>query len=109
MLHVTYTSTHYLGNAMQRRFSISVLSSVYNARCEPNLPALSNMKLPAAETDYSIGDFQKLVELTPCGHRSEKNSISTGVKIKFEAMQTIEETLFANRKTKEKNAPSPSN
>jgi hypothetical protein len=30
------------------------------------------------------------------------------VKIKFEtmAMQTIEETLFANRNTKEKNAPS---
>jgi hypothetical protein len=27
-------------------------------------------------------------------------------KIKFETMQTIEETLFANRKTKEKNAPS---
>jgi hypothetical protein len=26
--------------------------------------------------------------------------------IKFETMQTIEETLFANRKTKEKNAPS---
>jgi hypothetical protein len=25
---------------------------------------------------------------------------------KFETMQTIEETLFANRKTKEKNAPS---
>jgi hypothetical protein len=47
-----------------------------------------------------IGDFPKLVELTPCGHRSEKNSI------KFETMQTIEETLFANRETKEKNAPS---
>jgi hypothetical protein len=48
-----------------------------------------------------IGDFPKLVELAPCGHRSEKNSISTakGVKIKFETMQTIEETLFANRKT----------
>jgi hypothetical protein len=27
------------------------------------------------------------------------------VKIKFETMQTIEETLFANRKAKEKNAP----
>jgi hypothetical protein len=26
--------------------------------------------------------------------------------IKFETMQTIEETLFAYRKTKEKNAPS---
>jgi hypothetical protein len=51
-----------------------------------------------------IGDFPKLVELTPCGHRSEKNSISTaiGVKIKFETMQTIEETLFANRKQKKK-------
>jgi hypothetical protein len=24
-----------------------------------------------------IGDFPKLVELTPCRHRSEKNSIST--------------------------------
>jgi hypothetical protein len=36
----------------QRRFSISALGSVYNARCEPNLPKLSNMKLPAAETDY---------------------------------------------------------
>jgi hypothetical protein len=58
-----------------------------------------------------IGDFPKLVELTPCGHRSEKNSISVysqGVKIKFETMQTIEETLhvFAYRKTKEKNAQS---
>jgi hypothetical protein len=56
---------------MQRRFSISTLGSVYDARCEPNLPTLSNMKLPTAET-----------------------------------MQTIEEALFANRKTKEKNAPS---
>jgi hypothetical protein len=51
--HVAYrVCTRYLGNAMQRRFSISVLGSVYNARCEPNLPTLSNMKLPAAETDY---------------------------------------------------------
>jgi hypothetical protein len=32
--------------------------------------------------------------------------ITIGVKIKFETMQTIEETLFAYRKTKEKNAPS---
>jgi hypothetical protein len=62
---------------MQRRFSISALCSVYDARCEPNLPTLSNMKLPAAETDYLIGDFPKFVELTPCGHGSEKNSIST--------------------------------
>jgi hypothetical protein len=52
-----------------------------------------------------IRDFPKSVELTPCGHRSEKNSISTaiGLKRKF---QTIEETLFAYRKPKEKNAPS---
>jgi hypothetical protein len=28
---------------------------------------------------------------------------------KFETMQTIQETLLANRKTKETNAPSPSN
>jgi hypothetical protein len=42
-----------------------------------NLPTLSNMKLPAAETDYSKGISPKLVELTPCGHRSEKNSIYT--------------------------------
>jgi hypothetical protein len=27
----------------------------------------------------------------------------------IETMQAIKETLFANRKTKEKNAPSPSN
>jgi hypothetical protein len=54
-----------------------------------------------------IGDFTKLAELTPCGHRTEKNSYSyLGVKIKFETMQTIKETLFANRKTKEKTAPS---
>jgi hypothetical protein len=39
------------------------------------------------------------VELTPCGHRSDKNRIKT----KFETLQTVEETLFANRKTKEKN------
>jgi hypothetical protein len=32
------------------------------------------MKLPAAETDY-WSDI--LVQLTPCGHGSEKNSIST--------------------------------
>jgi hypothetical protein len=48
----------YLGNAMQRRFSISALGSVYNARCEPNLPTFSNMKLPAAETDYWSGIFR---------------------------------------------------
>jgi hypothetical protein len=29
-----------------------------------------------------------------------------GVKTKFETLQTVEETLFANRKSKEKNAPS---
>jgi hypothetical protein len=52
-MHAAYTFTRYLGNAMQRRFSaISALGSVYHARCEPNLPTLSNMKLPAAETDY---------------------------------------------------------
>jgi hypothetical protein len=28
------------------------------------------------------------------------------VKTKFETLLTVEETLFANRKTKEKNAPS---
>jgi hypothetical protein len=46
-----------------------------------------------------------VVDLTPCGRRNEKNSISTAakdrVKTKFETMQTVEETLFANRKTKE--------
>jgi hypothetical protein len=37
------------------------------------------MKLPAPETDYwsGISWAAKFVELTPCGHRSEKNSIST--------------------------------
>jgi hypothetical protein len=53
--------TRYLGNAMQCPFSISALGSVYDVaqtnlkRCEPNLPVwctLSNMKFPAAETDY---------------------------------------------------------
>jgi nitrate reductase NapAB chaperone NapD len=31
---------------------------------------------------------------------------SLGVKTKFETLQTVEETLLANTKTKEKNAPS---
>jgi hypothetical protein len=44
--------------------------------------------------------------LTPCGHRSDKNLIYAGVKTKFETLQKVEETLFANRKSKEKNAPS---
>jgi hypothetical protein len=48
-------NTRYLGNAMHCRFSISALGSVYNARCKPNLPTVSNMKLPAAETDYWSG------------------------------------------------------
>jgi hypothetical protein len=52
-----------------------------------------------------IGDFPKLVELTPCGHRSEKTAFLQLRSKKFETMQTIEETLFANRKTKEKNVP----
>jgi hypothetical protein len=30
----------------------------------------------------------------------------TAFKTKFETLQTVEETLFANRKTKGKNAPS---
>jgi hypothetical protein len=33
-------------------------------------------------------------------------TINWKVKTKFETVQTIEKTLFANRKTKEKNAPS---
>jgi hypothetical protein len=70
----------YLGNAMQRRFSISAPGSVYNARWEPNLPTVLNMKLPAAETDY-WSDFPKLVELT---------------------MQTIEETIFALKNKRKK-------
>jgi hypothetical protein len=46
MLHVAYTS----------RATLATLGSVYYAaRCEPNLPTLSNMKLPAAETDYWSG------------------------------------------------------
>jgi hypothetical protein len=32
----------------------------------------------------------------------KKTAFYSRVKIKFETMQTIEETLFANRKTKEK-------
>jgi hypothetical protein len=32
--------------------------------------------------------------------------VTNKVKTKFETLQTVEETLFANRKTKEKNAPS---
>jgi hypothetical protein len=55
--HVAYRVyiTRYLGNAMQRRFSILAQGSVYNARCEPNLPTVSNMKLPGAETDNWSG------------------------------------------------------
>jgi hypothetical protein len=36
------------------------------------------MKIPAAETNIIDQDFlpAKSVELTPCGHGSEKNSIS---------------------------------
>jgi hypothetical protein len=41
------------------------------------------------------------------GIEVRKNSISTArLKTKFETMQTVEETLFANRRTKEKNARS---
>jgi hypothetical protein len=38
MLHIAYRAyiTRYLGNAMQRRFSISAPGSVYDARCEPD-------------------------------------------------------------------------
>jgi hypothetical protein len=32
--------------------NIGAIGSVYNARCEPDLTTFSNMKLPAAETDY---------------------------------------------------------
>jgi hypothetical protein len=49
------------------------------------------------------------VALTPCGHRSDKNRIYSAkvrVKTKFETLQTVEETLFANRKSKAKNAQS---
>jgi hypothetical protein len=40
------------------------------------------------------------VELTTCGHRSDKNLINAARE--FETLQTVEETLFANRKTNEK-------
>jgi hypothetical protein len=53
-----------------------------------------------------IGDFPKLVELPLAGIEVRKTAFLQGVKIKFETMQTFEETLFANRKIKEKNAPS---
>jgi hypothetical protein len=47
------------------------------------------------------------VALTPCGHRSGKTRIYAAKELtKFETLQTVEETLFPNRKTKEKNAPS---
>jgi hypothetical protein len=61
--HGTYAFMRYQGNAMERPFSISALGSVYGVAqknlwcCEPK-PAcctLSNMKLPAAETDYWSG------------------------------------------------------
>jgi hypothetical protein len=57
--------------------------------------------MPPRQIILLIGDFvpEKLVELTPCGHRSEKKQHL--VKTKFEtAMPTVEETLFASRKTK---------
>jgi hypothetical protein len=46
----------------------------------------------------------KSVALTPCGH----GSIYAGMELKqkFETLQTAEETLFANRESKKKNAPS---
>jgi hypothetical protein len=49
----------------------------------------------------------KSVTLTPCKHRSGKNRIYAAKELKqnFETLQTVEETLFANRKSK-KNAPS---
>jgi hypothetical protein len=43
------------------------------------------------------------VVLTPCEHGSEKNRLYPA---KDETLQTVEETLFANRKSKEINAPS---
>jgi hypothetical protein len=45
----------------------------------------------------------KSVALTPCGHRRDKNRIYAALKelTKFETLQTVEETLFANRKSKE--------
>jgi hypothetical protein len=44
------------------------------------------------------------VALTPCGHGSDKNRIYADMelKTKLETLQTVEETLFANRKSKEK-------
>jgi hypothetical protein len=44
------------------------------------------------------------VALTPCGHRSDKSRIYAAkeLKHKFETLQTVEETLFANRRSKEK-------
>jgi hypothetical protein len=58
------------------------------------------MKIPAAETDIIDRGYRdtffpaESVELTPCGHK--------GLKTKFKILQTVEETLFANRRTKEK-------
>jgi hypothetical protein len=41
------------------------------------------------------------VPLTLCRHRREKNRIAVaGVKSTFETLQTVEEILLANRKTK---------
>jgi hypothetical protein len=75
--------TRYLGNAMQRRFSILALGSVYDV-AQTNLwhslwTKFTNVvnETPCRRDWLLIGDFPKLVELTPCGHRSEKNSIST--------------------------------
>jgi hypothetical protein len=49
------------------------------------------------------------VALTPCGHRSDKNHIYAAtckeLKQNLQTLQAVQETLFANRKTKEKNAP----
>jgi hypothetical protein len=75
-----------------------------------------NMKAPAAETEKQIDKTTSssfrcrsrgnsfLAKLTPCGHRSDKTA-SMQLKQKFETLQTIEETLFPNRKTKEKYVP----
>jgi hypothetical protein len=43
------------------------------------------------------------VELTPCGHRNDKNRIYAAKEVNQNLK--VEETLFANRKT-QKNVPS---
>jgi hypothetical protein len=47
------------------------------------------------------------VALTPCKHRSDKNHVYAAKELKQNLKHCkLEETYFANRKSKEKNAPS---